>query len=94
MSQSGSQAAAFFREVAEHRQVWWVRDDEGSPVPETGGGQRAFPYWSSEAGARRAADTWGGGLCPVSVPLDAWRWEFTVDEVVNRLRHALGEGQR
>ncbi|GAA1042346.1 hypothetical protein GCM10009557_68150 [Virgisporangium ochraceum] len=73
MSQSGSQAAAFFREVAEHRQVWWVGDDGGSPAPETGGGQRAFPYWSSEARARRAADTWGGGVRAVSMPLDVWR---------------------
>jgi hypothetical protein len=111
VSQSGSQAAAFFREVAEHGTVWFVRDDRGSPAPETASGQRVFPYWSSEARARRAADIWGGGLRPESLPLDAWRttvlrtladdglligvnwtgprlvgWEFTVAEVLNRLR--------
>jgi hypothetical protein len=73
VSQSASQAAAFFREVAESATVWFVRDDRGSPVPETGNGKRAFPYWSSDARARRAADIWGAGLRPVSMPLDAWR---------------------
>ena len=73
MSQSASQAAAFFREVARHRIVWCVRDDEGSPAPKTSSGQRAFPYWSSQARAQRAVQIWGGGLRAVSLPLEAWR---------------------
>jgi hypothetical protein len=73
MSQSASQAAAFFREVARHRIVWYVRDDEGSPAPKTSSGERAFPYWSSQARAQRAAEIWGGGLRAVSLPLEAWR---------------------
>ncbi len=32
MSQSGSQAAAFFRDVRENRVVWPVRDGDGSPT--------------------------------------------------------------
>ena len=117
MSQSGSQAAAFFREVAQRRVVWYVRDDQGSPAPVTSSGKRALPYWSSEARAQRAAEIWGHGLRPVSVSLETWRsdelpdladgdylvginwsgsrlvgWDFTVDEVLNRLAHALHEG--
>lgn len=73
MSQSASQAAAFFREVAVHRIVWYVRDDEGSPAPETSSGQRALPFWSSEARAQRAAKIWGGDLRAASVSLHVWR---------------------
>lgn len=116
MSASGSQAAAFFRDVAEHHVVWWVRDDRGSPTPDTESGGPAFPYWSTEARAKRAAAIWGPQFRAVSMPLGHWRdaalpdlaaeglrvginwsgprltgWDFTVDEVVNRLAHALGE---
>ena len=73
VSQSASQAAAFFREVARHRAVWYVRDDKGIPAPRTSSGKRAFPYWSSQARAQRAAEIWGGGLRPVSVALETWR---------------------
>jgi len=73
VSQSGSQAAAFFTEVARHRVVWYVRDDLGSPVPEISSGERAFPYWSSESRAQRAAGIWGGGLRVASTSLEAWR---------------------
>ena len=73
MSQSGSQAAAFFREIARHRLVWFVRDDQGSPTPKNDSGQRVLPYWSSQARARRAAAIWGHGLRAESLPLDVWR---------------------
>ncbi|GAA3781285.1 hypothetical protein GCM10022225_82100 [Plantactinospora mayteni] len=116
MSASGAQAAAFFREIVQSHTVWWVRDDAGSPTPVSSSGRRAFPYWSSEARARRAANLWGPQFRAVSMPLDHWRsaalpdlakddfrvginwsgqrltgWDFTVDEVINRLNHALGE---
>lgn len=116
MSASGAQASAFFREVAQHRTVWWVRDDNGSPMPPSDSGRPAFPYWSSEARAQRAAALWGSQFRVMSMPLDHWRnaalpdlakdefrvginwsgqrltgWDFTVDEVLNRLAHALGE---
>ncbi|MEV4535494.1 DUF2750 domain-containing protein [Asanoa sp. NPDC049518] len=73
MSASGAQAAAFFREVVESRTVWWVRDDKGSPVPVSEDGQAAFPYWSSEERALRAARLWGPEFRVVSMPLDNWR---------------------
>lgn len=116
MSVSGAQAAAFFREIVGTRTVWWVRDDDGSPTPVSSSGRPAFPYWSSEARAQRAAQIWGPQFRAVSMPLDHWRsaalpdlakddfrvginwsgqhltgWDFTVDEVINRLTHALGE---
>lgn len=73
MSQSGSQAAAFFREVARSQIVWLVRDDQGSPTPMTSSGMQAMPYWSSRARAQRAADIWGQGLRPVLISLAVWR---------------------
>jgi len=73
VSQSGAQAAAFFREVARHRQVWYVCDEQGSPVPLTSSGKRAFPYWPSQARADRAASIWGGDLRAVSVSVETWR---------------------
>jgi hypothetical protein len=73
MSQSGSQAAAFFREITRNRIVWCVRDDLGSPAPITSSGKRAVPYWSTLARARRAAETWGQGLRAESLSLDTWR---------------------
>jgi hypothetical protein len=73
VSQSASQAAAFFREIVVQRTVWFVRDDHGSPAPEVASGARAMPYWSSRARAGRAADVWGNDLRPVSLPLRTWR---------------------
>ncbi|MEU9291849.1 DUF2750 domain-containing protein [Streptomyces sp. NPDC048275] len=73
MSQSGSQAAAFFRDVLQSGVVWLVRDDEGSPAPLATDGTRSLPYWSTSARAARAAKIWGNGLRVESMPLDAWR---------------------
>jgi hypothetical protein len=73
MSQSGAQAAAFFRDVTRSGVVWFVRDDAGSPAPKTSSGQRAAPYWSSRARAERAAKIWGAGLRPESSSLSRWR---------------------
>jgi hypothetical protein len=75
VSQSGSQAAAFFKELAHHRIVWSVGDDLGSPTPKTSSGERALPYWSSKTRAQRAADIWGSGLRVVSTSLESWRTE-------------------
>jgi len=50
-----------------------VKDDQGCPAPKTSSGERALPYWSSEARAGRAAAIWGGGLRAVSVPMEIWR---------------------
>ena len=47
MSQSSSQAAAFYREVAMSRKVWTIRDAGGYPAPKGTSGKRAQPFWSS-----------------------------------------------
>lgn len=49
MSQSSAQAAAFFAEVLETGILWTVRDDNGFPAPLNSDGERAQPFWSSEA---------------------------------------------
>jgi Protein of unknown function (DUF2750) len=53
VSQSASQAAAFYSEVAANRSVWTIRDDAGFPAPATNAGQRAQPFWSSRHRAER-----------------------------------------
>ncbi|MFB7999668.1 DUF2750 domain-containing protein [Streptomyces sp. NPDC056002] len=73
MSQSGSQAAAFFRDVRYSRVVWLVRDDDGSPTHLSGDGTRSLPFWSTSARAQRAAKIWGHELRVESMPLDTWR---------------------
>ena len=47
MSQSASQAAAFYRQVAMERRVWTVRDSGGFPAPMNSSGERSQPFWSS-----------------------------------------------
>lgn len=73
MSTSGAQSAAFFHDIARTRTVWWVRDDDGGPIPVATSGHLAFPYWSTKARAQRAAKLWGSQFRAVSMPLDHWR---------------------
>jgi hypothetical protein len=73
MSQSGSQAAAFFRGVRQSRVVWLVQCDEGSPTHLSEDGARSLPFWSTAARAQRAAKIWGHDLRVASMPLDMWR---------------------
>ncbi|MFJ6084684.1 DUF2750 domain-containing protein [Streptomyces sp. NPDC092369] len=73
MSQSGSQAAAFFRDLRQSRVVWLVRDDTGSPTSLSADGTRSLPFWSTSARARRAAKIWGNGLRVASMSLEDWR---------------------
>ena len=47
MTNAGSQAWAFYRDVAKNRVVWTVRDEGGFPAPMTADGKRAQPFWSS-----------------------------------------------
>ena len=53
MSQAASQAAAFYRDVAEKQIVWTVGDDQGYPAPKTPSGRRAMPFWSSKSRVQR-----------------------------------------
>ncbi|WP_093851088.1 DUF2750 domain-containing protein [Streptomyces pini] len=73
MSQSGAQAAAFFRDVPRNRTVWFVQDEQGSPAPRDSDGTRSLPFWSTSARATRAARVWGHGLWMTSMPLEQWR---------------------
>lgn len=72
MSQSGSQAAAFFRDVRRNSVIWLVRNDDGSPTHLSADGTRSLPFWSTSARAQRAAKIWGAGLRVASMPLDIW----------------------
>ncbi|MFI9761085.1 DUF2750 domain-containing protein [Streptomyces sp. NPDC051963] len=72
MSQSGSQAAAFFRDVRQSSVVWLVRDDDGSPTHLSANGTRSLPFWSTSPRAQRAAKIWGHGLRVESMLLDTW----------------------
>ena len=53
MSQSASQAAAFYREVAKSQALWTVCDDGGIPAPRTRTGRRSMPVWSSLSRVQR-----------------------------------------
>jgi hypothetical protein len=57
MSQAGSQAWAFYREVAANRIVWTIRDDGGFPCPLVSEGKRAQPFWSSLSRVERIIAT-------------------------------------
>ena len=57
MSQAGSQAWAFYREVAQSRSVWTIRDEQGFPAPKGTDGKRAQPFWSSRARVERIIKT-------------------------------------
>ncbi|MFJ2925649.1 DUF2750 domain-containing protein [Streptomyces massasporeus] len=70
MSQSGSQAAAFFRDVRQSKVVWLVRDDDGSHTHLSADGTRSLPFWSTSPRAQRAAKIWGHELRTESMPLN------------------------
>lgn len=57
MSQAASQAAAFYREVANSRKVWTIRDAGGYPAPMGRDGKRSQPFWSSLARAQKVIRT-------------------------------------
>ncbi|WP_393061764.1 DUF2750 domain-containing protein [Streptomyces sp. LN549] len=86
MSQSGSQAAAFFRDVRKSGMVWLVRDDDGMPTSLSTDGTRSLPFWSTSARAQRAARVWGHGLRVESMPLNTWRDRELPDYVRDGLK--------
>jgi hypothetical protein len=57
MSQAASQAAAFYRDVAETGKLWTLEDDGGYPAPKTQSGERSMPFWSSLARVKRIIKT-------------------------------------
>ena len=76
--QSASQAAAFYREVAERRLLWTVSDDGGFPAPINSSGERTQPFWSSRARVERIIETVAAyrGFHPVEITLEVFleRW--------------------
>lgn len=68
MSQSGSQAAAFFREARQSGVVWFVRDDEGSPTPPPRTAREVFPTGRPQPAPRGRRRSGGTGYvlspCP------------------------------
>jgi hypothetical protein len=53
VSASGSQAAAFWRDIAKSGEVWTVEDDGGIPAPKASDGRRALPVWSTRSRVER-----------------------------------------
>ena len=57
MSQSATQAAAFYREVAVNGAVWTICDAGGFPAPKNSEGRRAQPFWSNRSRAEKIVAT-------------------------------------
>lgn len=78
MTQSASQAWAFYREVAAERTLWTVEDDFGYPAPKTADGHRAQPFWSSQSRAAKIVAEVAAfkAFSPVEIPWDEFceRW--------------------
>jgi uncharacterized protein DUF2750 len=74
VSQSASQAAAFYKDVAQFRAVWTLRDAGGYPAPKNRRGVRAQPFWSSRSRAEKIVSTVPAyaGFEVIEVPLDAF----------------------
>lgn len=78
MSISPTQAAAFYREVAESGVVWGIKDAGGFPAPISTGQTRAMPFWSSESRALaviRGVPAYAGFKpVPIQWPAFCERW--------------------
>ena len=76
--QSSSQAATFYREVADGGLVWTVRDKDGFPAPLNADGARAQPFWSSRTRVERIISAVSAyqGFIPVEIELSVFlaRW--------------------
>jgi hypothetical protein len=72
MTQSASQAWAFYREVAATKTLWTVEDDVGYPAPKTAEGRRAQPFWSSQSRAAKVVSEVPAYsyFSPVAIPWD------------------------
>jgi len=100
VSQSASQAAAFYREVGGTCVMWTVEDDEGVPAPKTRSGRRALPLWSSRSRVQRIIKKVPayGGFRPKSIEwssfLEAWLPDLIKDQFLVGVNwsgpHAIG----
>jgi hypothetical protein len=57
MTQASSQASAFYREVAQKRETWTLRDAGGFPTSPGSSGKRAMPFWSSRSRVEKIIET-------------------------------------
>ncbi|MDH5178051.1 MAG: DUF2750 domain-containing protein [Gammaproteobacteria bacterium] len=78
MTQSASQASAFYKEVASTRIVWTIRDAGGFPAPLNSDGKRSQPFWSSLSRVKKIiqnVDAYSN-FEPVKIQWDAFseRW--------------------
>ena len=78
MSQAASQAAAFYRDVANTGRLWTIEDEGGYPSPMTQEGKRAMPFWSSLARARKIVRTVPAysGFTPVEFSWEQFKNEW------------------
>lgn len=74
MGASASAAAAFYRQAAENREVWAIRDARGFPTSTNASGETAMPFWSSRSRAQLITKRVNGykGFEPVQLGLDAF----------------------
>ena len=97
MSQAGSQAWAFYREVARTRILWTICDEVGYPIPMTSEGKRSLPFWSSRSRAQRIINTVPAysGFEPCEVTWDEFCTEWVADlRESNRLVGVNWSGKR
>jgi hypothetical protein len=85
LTQSASQAWAFYCEVAVAKMLWTVEDDVGYPAPKTAEVRRAQPFWSSQSPAAKVvAEVQAyAAFAPVAIPWDSfcetWEPDLTQD---------------
>lgn len=78
MSNVASHAASFYREVAQTRKIWSIKDANGYPAPLNSDGKRAMPFWSSLRRAEKIVKTVSAysGFEPIVIEWDVFceRW--------------------
>ena len=88
MSIAALHASAFYKEVAETRVVWGIRDCGGYPAPQMTGEKRSMPFWSSESRALNIIETVDAykGFEPVAIPwsvfIERWVPGLTTDSLL------------
>ena len=80
LSQSASQANAFYREVNITNEVWTLKDLNGFPAPLNSEGKRVMPFWSSEKRVLKIIKTVVAykEFSPVKIPLDIFFQKWLV----------------
>lgn len=75
MSNAAAHAHAFYRQVANERKVWTVKDEGGFPAPKNGEGRRCQLFWSSFSRVRKIIATVPayGGFEPHEIEWESFR---------------------